>query len=254
MRNQGPRYREIEAWLRKIVREGDAGDLIPSEVEVAARFKVSRMTARQAMMNLLREGLVDRRRGAGTFIASTPIHRTEGVLFSFTEDMRRRGKKPSSVILSTGLELAGSRDKEALKIKGKPKVVIIKRLRLADEVPISIERVALIPECRDVLKSDLVQGSLHEKMREIGYGPSTANCWLQARIADRSEAKLLEIAAGTPLLVETRVISDATGKIIEFTETAYASNRYVIDVKLNCVPATAAAFNAAPVAPAKKLS
>ena len=251
MRNQGPRYREIEAWLRKLVREGEPGELIPSEVEVAARFKVSRMTARQAVMNLLREGL---KRGAGTFIASTPIHRTEGVLFSFTEDMYRRGKKPSSEMLSSGFESASARDKEALKLRGRQKVVVIKRIRLADDIPLSIERVALIPECREVLKADLVHGSLHEKMREIGYGPSTANCWLQARIADRSEAKLLDIPSGTPLLVETRVICDAKGTIIEFTETAYASNRYVIDVKLNCVPATAAAFSAAPVAPAKKLS
>lgn len=254
MRNQGPRYRDIEAWLRKLVREGEPGDLIPSEVEIAARFKVSRMTARQAMMNLLREGLVDRRRGAGTFIASTPIHRTEGILFSFTEDMHRRGKRPSSVMLSSGLDQVSARDKEALKLKGKSRIVVIKRIRLADEIPLSIERVALIPECKEVLKADLVKGSLHEKLREIGYGPSTADCWLQARIADRSEAKLLDIPFGTPLLVETRVISDVRGKIIEFTETAYASNRYVIDVKLNCVPLSAAAFNAAPVAPAKKLS
>ena len=254
MRNQGPRYREIETWLSKLVRDGEPGELIPSEVEVAARFKVSRMTARQAVMNLLREGLVDRKRGAGTFIASTPIHRTEGVLFSFTEDMYRRGKKPSSVMLSSGLEAASARDREALKLKGRQKVVVIKRLRLADDIPLSIERVALIPECSEVLRADLINGSLHENMRAIGYGPSTANCWLQARIADRSEAKLLEIPSGTPLLVETRVISDAKGTIIEFTETAYASNRYVIDVKLNCVPATAAAFSAAPVAPAKKLS
>jgi GntR family transcriptional regulator len=212
------------------------------------------MTARQAIMNLLREGLVDRRRGAGTFIANKPIHRSEGVLFSFTEDMRRRGKEPSSVMLSAGLEIASARDREALKLKGKGKVLVIRRIRLADYVPLSIERVALIPECKEVLRADLVNGSLHEKMREIGYGPSTANCWLQARVADRSEAKLLDIPTGTPLLVETRVISDAKGQVIEFTETAYAANRYVIDVKLNCVPAAAAAFNAAPVAPAKKLS
>jgi GntR family transcriptional regulator len=254
MINQGPKYREIESWLRNLIQKGEPGELIPSEVEVATRFKVSRMTARQAIINLLQEGLVDRRRGAGTFIASKPIHRTEGILFSFTEDMRRRGKRPSSIMLRQGVEIATERDREALKLNSRSKVVVIRRIRLANELPISIERVALIPECSAVLKADLIKGSLHEQMRKIGYGPSTANCWLQARVADRSETKLLDIPSGTPLLVETRVISDARGKIIEFTETAYAANRYVIDVKLNCVPATSAAFNAAPVAPAKKLS
>lgn len=67
------RYQEIESWLRELVSKGVPGELIPSEVELAGRFNVSRMTARYAVMNLLREGLVDRRRGAGTFIASHPF-------------------------------------------------------------------------------------------------------------------------------------------------------------------------------------
>ena len=77
------RYQEIEAWLREIILKGRAGEAIPSEVEIAASFDVSRMTARQAVLNLMREGLVDRRRGAGTFIADNPLHRREGVLLSF---------------------------------------------------------------------------------------------------------------------------------------------------------------------------
>ena len=83
---------------------GKPGELIPSEVDIATKFEVSRMTARQAVLNLMREGLVDRKRGAGTFIAEAPLHRREGTLFSFTEDMRRRGMIPTSKLISATIE------------------------------------------------------------------------------------------------------------------------------------------------------
>lgn len=244
------RYEEIEGWLRALVLKGKTGDLIPSEVEIAAQFDVSRMTARYAVMNLMREGLVDRRRGAGTFIASNPLHRREGVLLSFTEDMRRRGLKPSSVMLSSKLEKGTVADVRALKLQTDAQVVIIQRIRLADDVPIALERVALIPECKKVLDADLLSGSLHNALRAIGYAPYVANGWLSARLANAAEAKKLEIPVKTPLLVETRVIEDENGNPIEYTETAYAGNRYVVDIRLNCAPAIIAPFNAAPIAPA----
>ena len=75
--------KKLRLWLREIIMAGRPGQALPSEVEIAANFEVSRMTARQAVLNLMREGLVDRRRGAGTFIADNPLHRREGVLLSF---------------------------------------------------------------------------------------------------------------------------------------------------------------------------
>ena len=118
------RYQEIEAWLREIILKGRAGEAIPSEVEIAASFDVSRMTARQAVLNLMREGLVDRRRGAGTFIADNPLHRREGVLLSFSEDMKRRGLKPSSELISAKKEIATAADRKALSLKDPSSVIV----------------------------------------------------------------------------------------------------------------------------------
>ena len=244
------RYEEIERWLRSLVKKGKAGTLIPSEVEIAQKFSVSRMTARHAVMNLMREGLVDRKRGAGTFISPQRIHRAEGVLLSFTEDMHRRGLSPSSILLSAKIEGATPQDQISLHLRSNSKVVVIKRIRLADGVPLSIERVALIPETKAVLKEDLVNGSLHSALRKLKFAPYIANGWLSARPATADEAKKLDIPARTPLLVETRIIEDGKGNPLEYTETAYASNRYVIDVKLNVAPAIVAPYSAAPIAPA----
>ena len=245
------RYQEIESWLRELVSKGVPGELIPSEVELAGRFNVSRMTARYAVMNLLREGLVDRRRGAGTFIASHPLHRREGVLLSFTEDMKRRGLKPSSKLISVETQRPSKEDAQALQIPQTSEIIVIKRILLADDVPLSIERVALIERCKAATEYDLELGSLHDALRNLGAVPTLAHGWLSARASSAKEAKLLQITANSPLLVERRVIEDQDGVLIEFTETAYAANRYVVDIKLNCAPVSVAAFRDAPIAPAR---
>ena len=246
----GLRYQEIEAWLREIILNGRPGEVIPSEVEIAASFEVSRMTARQAVLNLRREGLVDRRRGAGTFIADNPLHRREGVLLSFTEDMKRRGLRPSSELISAKKEIAGTTDLKMLNLKDPSTVIVIKRLRLADETPLAIERVALTSKCQKVLEEDLTSGSLHDALRKNGIQPTLASGWLKARLATTQEANRLDLPTKSPLLVETRVIEDQFGVPIEHTETAYAANRYVVDIKLNCAPAVIAPYSAAPIDPA----
>ncbi len=146
-RSPEARYQEIERWLRRRVLSSAPGDALPSESELAAQFRVSRMTARQAVQNLAAEGLVQRRRGAGTFVTPRPIHRHEGSLMSFTEDMRRRGMKASSRLLEAGLRPATSADLEALRLADGARVVAISRLRLADGVPLAIEQAALPSEC-----------------------------------------------------------------------------------------------------------
>lgn len=248
--NSGPRYREIEAWLRKIILNGRPGEVIPSEVEIAASFEVSRMTARQAVLNLMREGLVDRLRGVGTFIADNPLHRREGVLLSFTEDMKRRGLRPSSELISARKEIATAPDLKMLNLKDPSTVIVIKRLRLADETPLALERVVLTTKCQTVLEEDLISGSLHDALRKNGIQPTLASGWLKARLATTQEANRLDLPTKSPLLVETRVIEDQFGTPIEHTETAYAANRYVVDIKLNCASAVIAPYSAAPIDPA----
>ena len=193
------KYEEIESWLRAIVISGKPGEILPSEVSIASKFEVSRMTARQAVLNLVREGLLERRRGAGTFISDVPIHRRDGILLSFTEDIKRRGLTPSSVLISAKLETPTGGDAIALKLSNTEKVVVIHRIRLADGVPLAIERVALIPQCIAVLDVDLVNGSLHEALRAINIAPYIASGWLSARVSTASEAKKLKFKLQTYL-------------------------------------------------------
>ena len=224
------RYLEIESWLRERTRDGLPGSLLPSESELASQFQVSRMTARQAVQNLAKEGLVVRRRGSGTYIAEHPIHRHGGVLFSFTEDMRRRGMTARSVLLEAILRPAAAHEAEGLRLAESERVVSIQRLRLADEVPLAIEWAVLRTSCAAVLSADLENGSLHAALAAIGHTPTTAQSWISARMPTAAEAELLSLAAmSEPLLVERRVICDQNDLAVELTETAYAAARYVID-------------------------
>src|SRR3712207_8979135 len=86
------RYREIERYLRTLVEAARPGDPLPSEAELCERFSVSRMTVRQALQELTNDGLVERRRGQGTFVAHRPVHRRPGVFLSFTEEMNQIGR------------------------------------------------------------------------------------------------------------------------------------------------------------------
>src|ERR687895_944662 len=98
------RYRAIERYLRALVEGANPGDPLPSEAELCERFSVSRMTVRQALAELTNDGLVERRRGQGTFVAHRPVHRRPGVFLSFTEEMGRRGMQATSRLLGAGME------------------------------------------------------------------------------------------------------------------------------------------------------
>lgn len=231
------RYLQIEWWLRKRVRSGLPGSLLPSESALAAQFDVSRMTARQAVQNLAAEGLVVRRRGSGTYVAEQPLHRHGGVLFSFTEDMRRRGMTVRSELLDACLRPALPPEAEALGLAHDQRVVSIKRIRLANDIPLAIERATLPTSCAAVLSADLETGSLYEALAANEHIPTIVQSWITARMPSEEEMKLLALGTVEPLLVERRIIRDQNGVAVEHTESGYIASRYVIDATFQMAPA-----------------
>lgn len=223
-----PRYKEIEDWLIEHCKTLPPGSLLPSEPELATKFSVSRMTARQAVQNLAKAGLVDRRRGAGTFVAPPLLHRQEGLLLSFTEDMRQRGMQSSSRVL-TGEVATSPEDAIALGLQPSGWIVRLERVRYADNVPLAIERVSLPGEFSEVLNFDLENGSLHDALRSLGRQMSHARGYVTARLATDAEAEILGLVSPVPLLVESRTIYDPAERPVERTETAYVAARWVID-------------------------
>jgi GntR family transcriptional regulator len=228
----GLRYQAIERALRDELDSLQPGDRLPSEADLARRFSVSRMTARRAVQRLEEAGLVHRVRGAGTFAARAPIHRQAGSLLSFSEEMRLRGMTPGSRLLEVGQRRPDPEESAALELDADARVVVVHRLRLADELPMAIERTTVHPGCAGVLGSDLETGSLHAAFEAHGRRPTAARGTLSSHLATDADAELLGVPAGSPLLVERRVVFDQDERPIERTETRYSPTRYVFEVEL----------------------
>lgn len=188
------------------------------------------MTVRQALQELTNEGLIERRRGQGTFVAHRPVHRRPGVFLSFSEEMTRRGVRPTSRLLSAALDRPRPAELADLGLPARSQVVRVVRVRLADGTPVALEDAALVPELADVLDADLVDGSLHDALQKKGVVATRAIGTITARLARASETGLLDLPPQAALLVEVRILFDQEGRVFERTETRYVADRYVIDV------------------------
>jgi GntR family transcriptional regulator len=229
-----PRYYEIEQALRARIEMLKPGDTLPSDAELCAEFGVSRMTARNAMARLAAEGIVQRIPGRGTFVAERPVHRQAGSLISFTDEMRRRGKRPTSQLLERELRDATPEERERLQLRDGSQVVLLRRLRLADDEPVCVEEAVFEEGLAPVLmEADLEQGSLFQTLVAAGRVPTAGNASLSARPASAADAKALEVPRGSALLVERRLIFDQAGRPLESTESRYAGDRYVLDVSFD---------------------
>jgi GntR family transcriptional regulator len=229
-----PQYRQIEQSLRARIATLAAGERLPSDAELCAQFGVSRMTARNAMERLAVDGLIRREPGRGSFVAARPVHRRANRLMTFTREMLRAGRRPTSRLISRGLRPSTPTEAASLGIGPADPVVEVRRLRLADDVPIALETAILVGACADaLLAADLVAGSLHETLARAGFQLHRGSGTISAAAGNAEDARLLEIAVGDPLLVERRVLVDGHGRRIEATESRYAADRYGLEVQFD---------------------
>ena len=118
--------------------------MLPAESELMQRFGVSRITVRQVLDMLVRDGLIYRQQGRGTFVAHPTIEQTQVRIVSFTEDMRQRGFRPGTEVLEAGLMPAPADIAGKLAVEPGEELAHLRRLRLADDEPMSIEDAYLV--------------------------------------------------------------------------------------------------------------
>jgi len=229
-----PRYYEIEQALRTRIAELRPDDPLPSDAMLCEEFGVSRMTARNAVQRLTQEGLVYRVPGRGTFVAEPPVHRQAGNLLSFTEEMRRRGRQPSSRVLTREVREPGPAEAARLQLEPGAQVVALRRLRVADDEPVAIEEAVFPATVAPlILQADLEHVSLHDTLVAGGHVPTMGRARLGAEAAGPDDAQQLAVPLGSPLLVEKRVIHDQDGRPLELCESRYAGARYGLDVQFD---------------------
>jgi len=223
-----PRYVTIEHALRARVASLDAHAPLPSDAQLCKEFDVSRMTARGAVQRLVQDGLVYRVPGRGTFVAPARANRAASRILSFSDEMRRRGREPSSRVVEKTRRAATPDEARRL---GADEVFVLRRVRLADGEPVALE-TARFPADRvaEVFEADLEHVSLFTTLAEAGHVPTEGKAAIRAEAATADDARLLDVRRGDPLLVEQRLINDQHGAPIELTESRYVASRYGLDV------------------------
>ena len=224
-----PIYLQVAQGLEHWLETGGAkvGTALPSERDLALELGVSRVTVRQALALLTDQGLLERRRGSGTFVLPRRIEHPLGSLTSFSEDMRARGLKPGAQVLDFSLRMANPTEAMTLALGVGSRVYRIRRLRTADGLPLAVE-ASVLPEERvgSLSPEGLTDQSLYELLKARDLQPVRALRHLRAVNADAEQAKLLQVRAGAALLMTERVSWNAAGLPIELGSAHYRGDRY----------------------------
>lgn len=236
----GPRYEQLYRHLVASIADGTLRPetQIPPERELAELAQVSRVTVRKAVAQLVEDGQLDQRRGAGTFVRMPRAKQdnSRSALVSFTDYMRQRGKVPSSRILNAGLHAPTPDEQQALGLMASGRVARIERLRSADGVPMALEYSSW-PQ--DVLPNpEAVVGSLYDHVRALGHVPTHAVQRVSAANLRVSEAQLLNMESGSAVLRIDRTGFLESGRPVEFTRGLYRSDIYdfIAELRLEASP------------------
>ena len=221
------KQRETRDRVFDLIDRLGVGEAIPSERQLSADLGVSRLTVRAALDDLAREGYLARRRGSGTFVSEPKIAQ-ELTMTSFTEDMRRRGMEPGSMTLGLEVVPAGARLGRFLHVSPSERVVVAKRLRLADRESMAIEtlhvRASLVP---GLSANDLESHSFYTLLSDR-YGIDIVGGLqtIEPTVTNEEESEALDVPLHSPAFQFERTTRATDGRIVEFVRSIYRGDRY----------------------------
>lgn len=226
-----PLYEQIKEYILNNIQAGifPTGGRIPSERTLSEKFGVSRLTVKRAIDRLSQEGVLYTRIGKGTYISVAKFDQQLEQLTSFTEEMQKRGKYAGSQVLSAETVPASDDDAQLLRVMTGSPLILLVRLRLANGVPMAIERTKLVAGlCRGLLDHhDFSRESLYQVLREeYGIHLQYAEQSIEARLATHEESRLLQVKTSAPILHMMRRTFTDLDQPIEYALSAYCGERY----------------------------
>jgi len=227
-----PLYYQVAQVFEKAILDGDLkpGDRFENELSLASRLKLSRPTTRRAIQELVDKGLLVRKRGVGTQVVQTPVHRPVE-LTSLFDDLARAGQQPATVVLEHRIGPASEDIATHLNLAPGAEVVTMRRLRSSAGQPLALMTnhlpAALAPD-----ESELEAAGLYQALRARGVHIRLARQRIGAKAADRDEARLLDEKPKAPLLVMERTAFDDSGRAVEYGSHVYRASRYYFDTTL----------------------
>ncbi|MGA9670102.1 MAG: GntR family transcriptional regulator [Terracidiphilus sp.] len=227
-----PLYRQIEQRLLDQIQSSELkpDKPLPSIQQIAERMGVSQMTVRQAVRALCELGVIYSRQGKGTFITGIKLERDFRQVLSFTEETMARGARPSSKALSFRIQPPDAEVKAALHLSDQDAVFCLRRVRYGDSVPMGIECSCLpVQLCPGLIETFDPTNSLYEELSDqYGIQLMVTDEIVEVGKASAEEARLLKIAANSPVFLFTRVSYLENGTPVEHVKSVYPGARYKV--------------------------
>jgi len=235
--NPMPYYAQLAGILRRGIERGEhkSHSQIPSEAELERTYGVSRTVVRQALGQLMHEGLLYRRKGKGTFVAESKY--TVALfqsLVSFYDEMAARGHPPLSKVLTQERTTAPGEVAAALRLDRNGSVIKISRLRSVDGEPVVLS-TSYVPYdfCPALVDEDLSQSSLYRVMEQkFGLRIASGVRRIEAIAAAPRDARMLRYKVGAPLLVVESTVYLHGGRAVEFSISKHRADRTTFEARL----------------------
>jgi GntR family transcriptional regulator len=228
-------YLQVKAVLVKRIQEKvwAPNSLIPTEQELMKEFNVSRTTIRQSISLLVQDGLLEKKQGKGTIVKPHQLVGSLGILKGFAEEVTEKGFIPESKLLRVHFSPDYGYEKSLLQVKDQDKVLVIERIRLANKIPIALERSFWpAPIGKILMKEDLEGAKFYEILERNQIEIKSAKEKISAVNAAIEEADLLGIRGGEAMIKMERLSFGSNNQPIEFTTTKFCSDKYHYNIEL----------------------
>ena len=228
-----PIYITVKKELENKIEQGiyKSGDKIPSERELSEMYNISRMTARQAINELVSSEMVKREKGRGTFVTSPQLLQKN--IRSFTETLSEQGYTPITKLIEFCTVFEMKEISKALNEPKETKFYKIKRLRFANSIPVALETVYIPKYKCEKLNKDKLEGSLYNILEEdYGYKINNISCDIDAVLSNRALMKIFNIVKPITLLKVEGISITTNGEKLLYEESYYRSNLYKYHVDI----------------------
>lgn len=232
-----PLYFQLKELIKTKIENGDLapGDILPSERELAEHFNVSRPTIRQALKELVHEGLLHRKKGKGTYVSESKIsYGFIQKLTTFYDDMEQKGYELKTKVLIQEIREPRPFIADKLSIEPGDKIVFLKRIRYVEDDPIvSVMNFVPYKLCPGLESESLKDKSLYKTIaQKYDLIYHKADISLEPAVANQNDRKYLKIEKGEPIHLMKNVTYDKSGTIFDYFESRFRGDKGKIKVRL----------------------
>ena len=229
--SSSPLYHQLMQRLAEDIERGTypVGSRIPPEHQLEELYKVSRVTVRRALAELTAEGLLERKQGKGTFVSTPRISQDLKSIHSFHDACKQNGFQGGTIVIHVKEIDADAADIEELNLRTGDRILETLRVRTADEIPVVLEKNHF-SMAYSYLENENLGGSLYNILRDYGVEPKQASHDISMAFASETQAKLLDVEAGAPLMRLHEVVYDQKGRPLHNSLQLIRGDRFVFRI------------------------